>query len=65
MSEIPHPFVAETVSAFAKADSITKSKVIFIHFNHSNPVLDPNFLGRKELEAQGFRFAQQGEIYKL
>ena len=65
MSEIPHPFVTETVSAFAKADSITKSKIIFIHFNHSNPVLDPDFLGRKELEAQGFRFAQQGAIYKL
>jgi len=65
MSEVPHPFVQETVSAFAKADSTTKSKVIFIHFNHSNPVMNPNFIGRKELEKQGFRFARQNNIYAL
>jgi len=65
MSEVPHPFVEETVTAFAKADSTTKSKVIFIHFNHSNPALRLNFKGRTRLEAQGFRFAKQGNIYKL
>lgn len=65
MSEVPHPFVEETVAAFAKADSITRSKVVFIHFNHSNPALDPNFKGRKALEAQGYRFAQQGELFEL
>ena len=65
MSEVPHPFVEETVNAFAKADSTTKSKVIFIHFNHSNPVMTPDFTGRKELEIQGFRFASQNDIYSL
>ena len=65
MSEVPHPFVEETVNAFAKADSTTKSKVIFIHFNHSNPALDQNFEERLKLEAMGFRFANQGAIYEL
>ena len=65
MSEVPHPFVEETVAAFAKADKATLTKVIFIHFNHSNPALNPEFEGRKVLETQGFRFAQQGDLYKL
>lgn len=65
MNEVPHPFVEETVSAFAKADKVTKSKIIFIHLNHSNPALDPNFKGRKEIEAQGFRFAQREATFML
>lgn len=65
MSEVPHPFVEETVHAFAKADSVTKSKVIFIHFNHSNPALKRDFNKRLELESEGFRFANQEGIYKL
>jgi pyrroloquinoline quinone biosynthesis protein B len=64
--EIPrHPFVEEKVNAFAKADSTTKSKVIFIHFNHSNPALKPDFIQRQELEKQGFRFAKQDQILSL
>lgn len=65
MSEVPHPFVEETVHAFAKADSITKSKVIFIHFNHSNPALREDFKERRALESQGFRFARQEQIFPL
>lgn len=65
MSEVPHPFVEETVHAFAKADSTTKSKIIFIHFNHSNPALSPDFKERQELEIKGFRFAKQGNLYRL
>lgn len=65
MSDVPHPFVEETVNAFAKAEKATKSKIIFIHLNHSNPALDPNFNGRKELEAQGFNFAKRDATYML
>lgn len=65
MSEVPHPFVEETANAFAKADSTTRSKIIFIHFNHSNPALNPAFEGRQGLKDRGFRFAQQGDLYVL
>lgn len=65
MAEIPHPFIEETVSLFAKADTKTKSKIIFIHFNHSNPALDLANEQRKLLEEQGFRFAKQGDRFFL
>lgn len=65
MSEVPHPFIAETVALFAKADTATKSKIIFIHFNHSNPLMDENHPERISLEKEGFRFAREGEVYPL
>ncbi|MFT5750896.1 MAG: pyrroloquinoline quinone biosynthesis protein B, partial [Dokdonia sp.] len=65
MSEVPHPFISETVALFAKADIATKSKIIFIHFNHSNPLLDENHPKRIALEKEGFRFAKEGEVYSL
>jgi len=65
MSEVPHPFIEETVAIFAKAKSTIKSKIIFIHFNHSNPVLDPTFEKRKKLEMQGYRFAKEGDRFVL
>jgi pyrroloquinoline quinone biosynthesis protein B len=65
MSEVPHPFVEETVALFENESEATKRKVIFIHFNHTNPALQPNAKERKLLEAKGFRFATQGDQYGL
>ncbi|MBL4888305.1 MAG: MBL fold metallo-hydrolase [Flavobacteriaceae bacterium] len=50
MAEVPHPFIEETMALFGKETKKVKSKIIFIHFNHSNPVLDPKFSKRKALE---------------
>ncbi|NER17736.1 MBL fold metallo-hydrolase [Spongiivirga citrea] len=60
MSEVPHPFIKETAALFKNESPEVKSKVIFIHFNHSNPALDPNSEERKELEKIGFKFAVRG-----
>lgn len=65
MSEVPHPFIEETVALFAKANRATKSKIIFIHFNHSNPLLDEQHPNRLALEKEGFRFAREGDVYGL
>lgn len=65
MQEVPHPFISETVSLFAKADKALKSKIVFIHFNHSNPLLDRDHPERKRLEQEGFRFAQKGMRFDL
>lgn len=65
MSEVPHPFIQETVSLFEKESTETKNKVIFIHFNHTNPALQPNSKERKELENQGFRVALEGTRFSL
>ena len=65
MSEVPHPFISETVELFKNESIETKNKVIFIHFNHSNPALQSNTKERKELKKLGFQFASQGNIYSL
>ena len=65
MSEVPHPFVEETVALFQNESFETKNKVIFIHFNHTNPALQSNSKERNDLELLGFRFATEGQRFKL
>ena len=62
MSEVPHPFISETMDLFK--NSKDKSKIEFIHFNHTNPVLRQT----KEREAvlkQGFGVCTEGEVIRL
>ena len=65
MSEVPHPFIEETIALFKNQPKEIKNKVIFIHFNHTNPALQPNSQERKELEKLGFRFATEGQNFDL
>lgn len=65
ISEIPHPFIIETISLFKNEALETKNKVIFIHFNHSNPAIESNSEARKKIEKLGFRFAAEGDAYEL
>lgn len=62
IKEIPHPLVIETMELFRSMDDNIKSKIVFIHFNHTNPLLIDNEL-RLKVESQGFRVAQQGLRY--
>ena len=65
MSEVPHPFVSETVRLLSKLSAADKKKVHFIHFNHSNPLIQGNKLKISEVVGQGFRIAIQGQIIEL
>lgn len=65
ISEIPHPFIIETVSLFENETLETKNKVTFIHFNHTNPAIESNSEARKKIEKLGFRFASEGDHYEL
>lgn len=65
MSEVPHPFILETVDLFKNESLTTKNKVIFIHFNHTNPALQPNSKERNELTLLGYKFATEGERFEL
>jgi len=65
MSEVPHPFIEETIKLFQNETLEVKNKVIFIHFNHTNPVLQLNTAQRQKLESQGFQAAKEGTLYKL
>ena len=60
MSEVPHPYVEETIRLFKNVDKNTKSKIHFIHFNHTNPLLW-NPAAQDELKSKGFQLAKQGQ----
>ena len=65
MSEVPHPFIIETVKLFENESKETKQKVVFIHFNHSNPAILNSSKLKSEIEKQGFNFAVEGANYSL
>ncbi len=59
MSEVPHPFIEETMQLFRNESEATRNKVCFIHFNHTNPLLlDPK--KQYEVTKAGFKIARQG-----
>jgi len=60
MSEIPHPFVQESVDLFKELPVAEKQKVYFIHFNHTNPLIDRSSKEYKEVKSKGFNVALEG-----
>ena len=60
ISEIPHPFVIESMNSFDLLSSEEKNKIIFIHFNHTNPLLDQYSQASKQVKINGFRVAYRG-----
>ncbi len=60
MSEIPHPFVQESLSKFQDLSALERSKIHFIHMNHSNPLLDRKSLAYKAIYLNGYNVASQG-----
>lgn len=64
MSEIPHPFIVETMRRFARAPASERAKIRFIHLNRTNPVLFATE-ERRAVERAGFRVAQMLEIVPL
>jgi pyrroloquinoline quinone biosynthesis protein B len=64
MSEIPHPFIEESMAIFKNMPASEKSKIMFIHFNHTNPVMRNTSESKTVLEA-GFQLAREGQFIKL
>mgnify|MGYP003303572108 FL=1 len=65
MSQIPHPFVVESMQLFANLSIEEKQKIHFIHFNHTNPMYQSGSNARKVLNNAGFQVAKQGQIINL
>ncbi len=60
MSQIPHPLVMESMNLFSGLSAEERSRVIFIHFNHSNPLLIDGSNAQQQVQDQGFRIAHAG-----
>lgn len=65
MADIPHPFIEESLRLFEDLPAEEKAKIHFIHFNHTNPVLDPDSDARRRVEDAGYHIAEQSEIFGL
>lgn len=61
MSLIPHPRVADTMDRL----SAQSEKVVFIHYNHTNPIRDPNSPQSKSVIDAGFKIARAKDRYCL
>jgi pyrroloquinoline quinone biosynthesis protein B len=65
MSEVPHPFVTETMDLMNNLPLSEKVKVHFIHFNHTNPVMNRKSLEQRKVKQKGFKVAYQGQKIDL
>ena len=65
MIEVPHPYVFETMELLKNLSMEDKRKVHFIHFNHSNPLLQGSRKQIKEVRKKGFKIAYEGLVVKL
>ncbi|MBI1226101.1 MAG: pyrroloquinoline quinone biosynthesis protein PqqB [Bacteroidetes bacterium] len=61
MSEIPHPFIEESLARFGQLPAMERAKIRFIHFNHTNPVMQGNSEAAQSVWKQGFGLASEGE----
>jgi pyrroloquinoline quinone biosynthesis protein B len=65
MKDIPHPFIVETTTLFENESFETKSKIHFIHLNHTNPALMSTHRLKDSIQNLGFNFAREGAIFPL
>ena len=61
IAEIPHPFIIESMKLLANLPAREKGKVYFIHFNHTNPVINPKSPQAAIVLRNGFHLAQFGQ----
>lgn len=65
MDEVPHPFVEESMALFENLSGKDKKKVYFIHFNHTNPLLNEGSEAQKAVIKKGFNVAKQGMVVEF
>lgn len=65
ITTIPHPLIIESMDLFKTLPPEEKSKIHFIHFNHTNLVLDSTSKPYNTIIAKGFQIARIHQIIKL
>ena len=65
MSQIPHPSVLETIQTLKDLSMEERAKVIFTHFNHTNPLLDSTSEATKKVLALGFKIGRIHDRFQL
>ncbi len=65
MAEIPHPFVVESIAMFDSLPASERTKIHFIHFNHTNPLLKKDSKEYTKVLKKGYRIAEFGQRVDL
>lgn len=65
ISQIPHPFVIESLETFKDLSDDEKSKIVFIHLNHTNPLLNSDSEETKFVLDQGFKIGRFSDVFEL
>ena len=65
ISQIPHPFIIESLEKFKDLDKKEKNKIVFIHFNHTNPLLNPDSEESQLVIQEGYRIGKIKDVFKL
>jgi len=65
MSQIPHPFIEESIERFETLEEADKKKISFIHLNHTNPLLDKNSEEYLEFVNLPYNLAKEFQLLPL
>lgn len=65
ISEIPHPFVIESMALFDELPASEKDKIYFIHFNHTNPLINTESEQYKAVIRNGYHAASFRQVLEL
>lgn len=65
MTLIPHPRVEATMDRLANQPAKVRSRVQFIHYNHTNPIRFPDAEETQDVYARGFQIARSGDRHCL
>lgn len=65
MSQIPHPFMQESLERLGGLPPEQRDKVHFVHLNHTNPALVAGGEAQATVEAAGMHIAQEGQAFGL
>ncbi len=65
ISEIPHPFIVESMALFDGLPAVEKAKIKFIHLNHTNPALDIDSEVSSLINKKGYAVARLHDVFSL
>lgn len=65
ISQIPHPFVIESFETFNELSKEDRSKIVFMHFNHTNPLLNADSKEAQTVIEKGFRIGRVKDVFEL
>ncbi len=65
IEEVPYSFIIESMELFQSLPLSEKQKIHFIHFNHTNAVIDTTSQQAEFVLKQGYRIAQVYDAIEL